>query len=140
MHRAQRPHLPPASASPAQRWVLWMLVQALLALTFMAGPRAIGGPLHAHDAGGDHAAHHGAAAGLARHVHDDDAGAVLLDQAAQAAEHLGSAGASAVATLWPLSLPRLERPRPGPDRWAAPARAVAWQDADTAAPEHRPRA
>ncbi len=141
MHNSAHAHQQPWPAGPARRWLLWVIAQALLALTLAAGPRAVGGPLHWHEFDRDHLAHQAEPAGLARHTHAADAGAIQLDQAAQAAENLGSGAlACAVAVLWPLDLNGIRVPRPCRDAWAAPPAALAWRDAEPSAPEHRPRA
>lgn len=138
-----RPRPRPAlhrAAGPAQRWVLWVMVQALLALGLAAGPRAVSGPLHWHDAAHGHH-DHGAAHALARHVHDADDGAVVLDQGAQAADTLGGgASAGAAATLWPTLPGGLVVPQPAAETWGAPHRAAAWADADLDTPSPPPRA
>jgi hypothetical protein len=127
-----------------------MLLQAMLALMLSAGPRAIGGPLHWHDAVGGphgHAGHSGHGGhsshpdAVARHHHDVADGAVWLESAAQAAEDLspGGAAASALAAMCPLRCPAIAVPHPGRDPWPAAQQAAAWADAAPGRPEVRPR-
>jgi predicted small lipoprotein YifL len=144
MHR-----LPPSTHAPAlgpwQRWVLWLLVQALLALSLAAGPRAVAGPLHFHDAGSSAAHDHGDDAGAPhddarRHRHTDgtaSAGIVWLDEAAQATE---DATASAMATLWPALEASVTLPQPPEGGRHSQAPALPWASAEPSPLEHRPRA
>jgi hypothetical protein len=140
-HAAPEPRI--RRTGPWQRWVLVLLMQALLALTLTAGQRAIAGPLHVHgDAhAGDH--HQGAADAAGRHWHGDAAdatGVVVLDGAAQAADDMtGGAAASALASGLP-AFPRLPAvPSADRDAWAARGPALHWKDATPAPPEPPPR-
>jgi hypothetical protein len=142
MRRADAlPALQPAG--PWQRWVLVMLVQALLALTLSAGVRAVVGPLHLHDDAAHAGHHHGPAGAVGRHWHHGDvsaAGTVNLEAASPAAEDLpGTAAASAAATLLAAFPGPPAVPRPERDAWPGSGAAPGWTDAIQAPPTPPPR-
>jgi hypothetical protein len=136
-----------AELGPAARWVVWLLLQAMLALLLSAGPRAIAGPLHWHADTGHHPAHshahdhpHGELAGtVARHSHEPAADLVLLEPGSSVADDLRNAGAAAAAALWPAMHGGLGVPALEPEGRLAALPALPWADADSAVPEHRPR-
>jgi hypothetical protein len=118
---------------------VWLLLQALVALTFAAGPRAVGGPLHWHGAGMDHHAHASALPAADRHHHGAEVAAVMLDQGAPASEDLGSGGsANAAAAPWPARTGQ-EILRQSRGYRVPPPPAATWADADLSHPDHPPR-
>lgn len=125
---------------PAQQWLVWLLLQAMLALTLSAGPRAISGPLHLHT-GADAGHQHGAAPGaVARHHHAERADVLVLEPGATGIDELGSAGANAAAVLWPGGHHGAALlPPPADVRRLVMHRTAAWTDADPWPVEHRPR-
>ena len=127
--------------SPFQQGVLWLVLQAVLALTLAAGARAISGPLHWHDGAGDHHTATGMPGEVARHQHNDAADVVPLESGAAPADDLSTSTAAlnAAATLWPVQLGSLKLTHSEREPWAAPPRTVAWSDTDPWPLEHRPR-
>lgn len=119
--------------------MVWLLLQALLALSLATGARAVGGPLHWHGAGTDHHAHPGAPGELARHHHDADAAVQMLDQGALAAEELGSgSSANAAAAPWPAQA-ALQVHRQVREHRVGPPPAASWADAERSHPDRPPR-
>jgi hypothetical protein len=141
MRRLANPHFAARALGPAQRWLIWMVVQGLLALSLAAGPAALLGPLHWHDGAASSAHRHGDAPGAAaRHQHDSASaeaeGLALLEPSTPAAEEL----ASAAAVLAPMAPTGLQVPRPALDRDFNPLPAATWQDAELQRPKQPPRA
>lgn len=132
------PLRPPGRAcTPGQRWLVWLLLQALLALSLATGARAVGGPLHGHGPGAHQHAHSGVPGQLARHHHDADADAQMLDQGAPAPEDLSSSSANAAAAPW-LAQAALRVHGQVLEERVKPPPAASWVDAERSLPDRPP--
>ena len=139
MHLSPTRRAASRALGPGQRWAVWLLVQALLALVLGVGPREVAGPLHWHAVLSDHHTHEGAPGEVARHHHDAGDEAVLLEGGAAATDGLGSATVSAAAALWPGLFRGLQVPVPDKEPAWARLCTASWDDADPSPLEHRPR-